>query len=98
MAQLAKRPTSARVMISRFVSSSPASGSVLTVRSLLEILSPSLSAFPRLLFLNRLLKNKLKRIQMICFWVCFHGWTVSFPKDFYFLFLIVIMSILGPDF
>ena len=34
VAQLVKHPTSARVMISRFVSSSSASGSVLTARSL----------------------------------------------------------------
>ena len=34
MAQSARCPTSAQVMISRFVSSSPASGSVLTARSL----------------------------------------------------------------
>ena len=38
VAQLVKRPTSARVTISRSVSSSPASGSVLTARSLLRIL------------------------------------------------------------
>ena len=35
----------AQVMISQFVSSSPASGSVLTVRSLLGILSPSLRPY-----------------------------------------------------
>lgn len=34
MAQSVKRPTSAQVMISRSVSSSPASGSVLTAQSL----------------------------------------------------------------
>ena len=34
MAQLVKRPTSAQVMISRSVGSSPVSGSVLTARSL----------------------------------------------------------------
>ena len=48
VAQLVKRPTtSAQVMISRFVGSSPASGSVLTARSLepaSDSLSPSLSA------------------------------------------------------
>ena len=45
-AQSVKRPTSAQVMISRFVSSSPASGSVLTARSLepaSDSVSPSLS-------------------------------------------------------
>ena len=34
VAQLVKHPTSAQVMISRFVSSSPAPGSVLTAQSL----------------------------------------------------------------
>ena len=33
VSQLVKRPTSAQVMISQFVSSSPASGSVLTAQS-----------------------------------------------------------------
>ena len=49
VAQSVKRPTSAQVMISRSVSSSPVSGSVLTVRSLepaLDSVSPSLSAPP----------------------------------------------------
>ena len=47
MAQLVKHPTSAQVMNSRLVSSSPASGSVLTAQSLepaSESVSPSLSA------------------------------------------------------
>ena len=46
MAQSAECPTSAQVMISRFVSSRPASGSVLTARSLepaSDSVSPSLS-------------------------------------------------------
>ena len=46
MAQLVKRPTSAQVMISQLVNSSPASGSVLTAQSLepaLDSVSPSLS-------------------------------------------------------
>ena len=50
-AQLVKRPTSAQVMISWFVGSSPASGSVLTARSLepaSDSVSPSLSAPPLL--------------------------------------------------
>ena len=45
VAQSVKRPTSAQVMISRSVSSSPASGSVLTARSLEPVsdsVSPSL--------------------------------------------------------
>ena len=46
MAQLFKRPTSARVTISRFVGSSPTSGSVLTAQSLepkSDSVPPSLS-------------------------------------------------------
>ena len=49
VAQSAERPTSAQVMISWSVSSSPASGSVLTAQSLepaLDSVSPSLSAPP----------------------------------------------------
>ena len=49
MAQLVKRPTSAQVMISRFVSLSPASGSVLMAQSLEPVsdsVSPSLSDPP----------------------------------------------------
>ena len=51
MAQSVKRPTSAQVMISRSVSSSPASGSVPTAQSLEPVsdsVSPSLSAPPPL--------------------------------------------------
>ena len=55
-------PTLALVMISRFVSSSPASGSVLTAQSLesaSDSVSPSLSAPPPLtLCLSLSLKNK----------------------------------------
>ena len=46
VAQLVKRPTSAQVMISQFVHSSPASGSVLTDKSLepaSDSVSPPLS-------------------------------------------------------
>ena len=49
MAQSVKRPTSAQVMISRFVGLSPASGSVLTARSLEPVsdsVSPSLCPIP----------------------------------------------------
>ena len=49
MAQAVKRPTSAQVTISRSVSSSPASGSVLTAQSLEPVsdaVSPSLSDPP----------------------------------------------------
>ena len=52
MAQSVKHPTSAQVMISQSVGSSPASGSVLTVQSLdpaSDSVSPSVSA---LFFLN----------------------------------------------
>ena len=50
-AQSVELPTSAQVMISRFVGSSPASGSVLTAQSLeaaSNSVSPSLSAPPPL--------------------------------------------------
>ena len=49
MAQSVERPALAQVMISRFVSSSPVLGSVLTAQSLdsaLDSVSPSLSARP----------------------------------------------------
>ena len=58
MAQSVDRPTSAQVMISQFMSSSPTTGSVLTAQSLesaLDSVSLSLSA-PPLLMLS--LKNK----------------------------------------
>ena len=45
VAQSVKRPTLVQVMISRFVSSSPASGSVLTAQSL-ELASDSVSPSP----------------------------------------------------
>ena len=51
VAQSVERPTSAQVMISRSVGLSPASGSVLTARSLepaSDSMSPSLSALPPL--------------------------------------------------
>ena len=60
VAQSIKCPTSAQVMISQFVSSSPAPGSVLTAQSLepaSDSVSPSLSA-PSLLMLSLCLKNK----------------------------------------
>ena len=49
VAQSVKQPTSAQVMISQFVGSIPASGSVLTAQNLdpaLDSVSPSLSAPP----------------------------------------------------
>ena len=58
--QAVERLTSAQVMISRFMVLSPASGSVLTARSLepaSDSVSPSLSA-PPLLSLSLSLKNK----------------------------------------
>ena len=64
MAQSVKRPTSAQVMISQFVSSSPASGSGLMAQSLEPVsdsVSPSLSAPPSFtLCLSLSLKNKSK--------------------------------------
>ena len=63
MAQSVKGPTSAQVLILRFVRSSPVSGSVLTARSLelaLDSVSPSLSAPPPLVLCLSLSKiNKL---------------------------------------
>ena len=52
VAQSVRRPTSAQVVISQFMSSSPASGSVLTAQSLEPVsdsVSPSLSAPPPLM-------------------------------------------------
>ena len=62
VAQSVKRPTSAQVVILQFVSSSPASGSVLTAQSLEPAsvsVSPSLSV-PALLALFLSLKGKNK--------------------------------------
>ena len=62
VAQSVERPTSAQVMISHSVSSSPVAGSVRTAQSLepaLDSVSPSLSAPPLLtLCLTLSLKNK----------------------------------------
>ena len=58
--QLVKGPASAQVMISRFVSSSPALGSVLTAQSLdpaSDSESPSLSAPPLLALSQRRLTH-----------------------------------------
>ena len=60
VAEWVKRPTSAQVMISQFVGSSPAWGSVLTAQSLEPVsdsMSPPLSA-PPLFTLCLCLKNK----------------------------------------
>ena len=62
LAQSVKCPTSAQVMISWFVGSSPTSGSVLTAQGLelaSDSVSPSLSAPPQLvLCLSLSVKNK----------------------------------------
>ena len=64
VAQSVKHPTSAMVRISQFISSSPASGSVLTAQSLepaSDSVSPSLSAPPCLCSVPLcLLKNTIK--------------------------------------
>ena len=63
VAQSVERGTSAEVMISRFVSSSPESGSVLTSQSLepaSDPVSPSLSA-PPLLMLCLSIINKCQK-------------------------------------
>ena len=62
MAQSVERPTSAQVMVSRSVGSSPVMGSVLTVQSLepaSDSVSPSISAPPPLMLcLSLSLKNE----------------------------------------
>ena len=61
VAQSVKHLTLAQVMISQFMGSSPASGSVLTARSVepeSDSVSPSLSAPPSLTCLYLFLKNK----------------------------------------
>ena len=61
MAWSVKRPTSAQVMISQSVGSSPALGSVLTVQSLepaLESVTPSLSVPSLAHALSLFLKNE----------------------------------------
>ena len=63
MVQLVKRPTSAQGMITQFVSSSPTSGSVLTVQSLelaLDSVSFSLCPSPYVLYLSLSLSLKNK--------------------------------------
>ena len=71
VAQSVRRPTSAQVMISRFVSSSPTSGSVLMAGSLepaLDSVSPFLSAPPWLtlcLSLSKINKRKKKIFFLI---------------------------------
>ena len=65
MAQSVERPTSAQVTISQSVSSSSASGPVLTAQSLepaSDSVSPSVSA-PPLLMLCLSLKKKKKKIK-----------------------------------
>ena len=67
MAQSVKRPTSVQVMISRFMSSSPTSGSVLTAQSLepaSDSVSPSLSASPPLSKINTHLKNTFRKLHL----------------------------------
>ena len=67
MAQSVKRPTSAQVMISRFMGSSPTSGSMLTAQSpepASDSVSPFLSVPPLLalsLFLSLKNKQRLKK-------------------------------------
>ena len=69
MAQSVKRLTSAQVLISQFVSSSPMLGSVLTAQSLdpaLDSVSPSLFAsVPRMLYLSLSKINIKKRFFKI---------------------------------
>ena len=72
VAQSVERPTSAQVMISRSVSLSPASGSVLTGRSLkpaLDSVSPSLSAPPPLMLCLSFSQRKKKSWYSWVAWV-----------------------------
>ena len=82
MAQSVERPTSAQVMISRSVSSSPASGSVLTAQRLepaSDSVSPSLSVPPLFMFcLSLSLKNKLKKILKKE--VYYYDFDLNFPN------------------
>ena len=67
MAQSVKRPTLAQVMISQFVGSSPASGSVLTAQSLepaLGRVSPSLSSPPLLMLCLSINKQTNKQTNI----------------------------------
>ena len=64
MAQSVEHPSSAQVMISQFVSSSPASGSMLTAQTLepaSDFLSPSLSALPLLILCLSLSLSKINK-------------------------------------
>ena len=64
VAQLVEHPTSAQVMISPLVSSSPASGSVLTAQNLepaLDSVSPFFSAPPSLVLCLSLSKINIKK-------------------------------------
>ena len=68
MAQLVKQPTSAQVMISRFMSSSPTSESVLTTQSLepaSDSVPPSLSVTPLLVLSLSLSLKKKKKIKIV---------------------------------
>ena len=68
MAQSVECPTSAHVMISRFVGSGPASGSVLTAQSLepaSDSVSPSLAAPLPLALCLSLSLSKINKLQKI---------------------------------
>ena len=65
VAQSVKHLTSVQVMISRFMSSSPVSGSVLTVQSLLGILFHSLSAPLLFLYAHMLARSLSLKISKL---------------------------------
>ena len=68
MAQSVEHPTLAQVMISQFVSSSPASGFVLTAQSLepaSNSVFPSLSAPPQLILLSLSLSKINKTLKKL---------------------------------
>ena len=71
MARAVERLASAQVMISQFVSSSPASGSVLIAQGLLRILSLPLSApSPLALSLSLSLSQNKEKKENQCFLPC----------------------------
>ena len=68
VAQSVKRPTSPQVMVSQFVSLSPASGCVLTTQGLepaSDSVSPSLSAPPLLMLYLSLSQKEIKTLKKI---------------------------------
>ena len=72
MAQSVKRPTSVQVTISQFVSSSPASGSMLTAQNL-ELVSDSVPALPMLMLSLSIINKRLKKKKVCRSQICFEA-------------------------